>query len=218
MIPARAARVAVRTKPIRLTRSTSTPRARAAWGFPPAANTALPKGVRVRTTVAIPATARNQRAEAWKPPGSRPDSANIREDFPSYAMGKPPVTASSTPRQNIIEPRVTMKEGKRPRVTTQPFSAPMAAARARAATKARRWGHPARIIRAKAIEEAPSTDPTDRSNSPAIMSRVTPMATNPSSAAMVMIPARESRVRKYGAVTENPMKTARNPASAPTSG
>jgi hypothetical protein len=111
-----------------------------------------------------------------------------------------------------------MKEGKRPRVTTQPFSAPMAAAMARAATKARRWGHPARIIRAKAIEEAPSTDPTDRSNSPAIMSRVTPMATNPSSAAMVMIPARESRVRKYGAVTENPMKTARNPASAPTSG
>jgi hypothetical protein len=68
------------------------------------------------------------------------------------------------------------------------------------------------------MAEKPNTEPTERSNSPAIIKKVTPAATIPNSEAIVTIPENESIVRNLVAVKENPIKTITKPTKAPNSG
>ena len=73
---------------------------------------------------------------------------------------------------------VTMKEGRLVLTTTMPLARPIAAPRRRARAIIGQIGRPKKLVpRATTIEEAPTVEPIDRSNSPAIIRRPTGMAT-----------------------------------------
>ncbi|MEM2691534.1 MAG: hypothetical protein QXS01_05500 [Candidatus Bathyarchaeia archaeon] len=135
-----------------------------------------------------------------------------------YVTGKPPVTASRIPLQNIMVPKVVIKEGMPAFTVTTPFNKPINAEATKATKNPTKGGHPALEVRAKIMADVPSTDPTERSNSPHIMRKVMPAETIPSSATTVRMLARESAVRKRVAVSEKPMKTTTVPTIAPNSG
>ena len=78
----------------------------------------------------------------------------------------------SKPRMNCIMPNVTRKDGIPITVTKNPFMDPTINPEARPATTANGQGKPACIIRAQVSAERAAVEPTDRSNSPADMTKV----------------------------------------------
>ena len=91
--------------------------------------------------------------------------------------GKPPDTTTVIDRAMNIIPKVVMNEGMSNLIVIQPLINPIKAQRAKPNKIASQKGTPATTNTAIVIGISAKTDPTDRSNSPQIISRVTPTAT-----------------------------------------
>lgn len=124
------------------TRSTGTPRLRAACSFCPRAWTQFPKRVRVNRNVPNAPMAKNQSTDILKPSSSGPDMMSLKPDGIATVIGKPPVNAMTTPRQMSMVPSVTTNEWMRNLTTRAPLTAPRAAPTATATGAARTGGIP----------------------------------------------------------------------------
>ena len=89
-------------------------------------------------------------------------------------------SARVRPRRMKRNPRVTMKEGSPVLTTSWPLTQPMRSAQARAASIAAQTGTPKKSGGIAAIIPVkPIIEPSERSNSPAIIRRQAPVATMP---------------------------------------
>ena len=113
-----------------------------------------------------------------------------------------------------------MKDGRPVRTTRSPLTKPMPRLNRRATPIAGHSGQSACRVRSMMlIPAAPMMDPTDRSNSPAIMSSATATASIPSGAAALSTAAVPSAPRKAGpAATAKSSQTSTAPIAAPSSG
>ncbi len=113
-------------------------------------------------------------------------------------------------------------EGSRVRTTSQPLMAPRMSASANVSTTATRGVQPGTgvIMRARKMLVMPIMEPSDRSNSPAIMSSATGAPRMPTWAAIWSQPATPMGPRKpfLPARMAKMMKTRTAPMSAPISG
>ena len=116
-----------------VTRSTGTPRLRAACTFWPRAWTQFPNRVRESRKVPSAPMTRNQSIDMRKPPSSGPAIDGLERRRDATVIGKPPVSAIRTPRQISIVPSVTTKEWMRNLTTSAPLTAPRTAPTATAA-------------------------------------------------------------------------------------
>ena len=92
---------------------------------------------------------------------------------------------------------VTMKEGRSVRTTTSPLISPIRPPAASASATIGQIGRPKYWVPiATIIEAAPTVEPIERSNSPAIIRMPTGMATMPSSAARLSQPSEPLRETK----------------------
>ena len=142
MMPATAPRAEVSMKRMTVTRSTGTPRLRAACGFWPQACTQLPKRVRDRRKVARRPMPMNQSIDMRKPARIGPAITVLKSGGISTVIGKPPVSAIRMPRQISMVPSVTTKEWMRKRTTMMPLRKPSAAPTSTAAGVARSGDRP----------------------------------------------------------------------------
>ena len=110
--------------------------------------------------------------------------------------GKPPEITTVSERATNIMPSVVMKLGMAKRIVTKPLMKPIAAATASPAAKAGANGTPAASSTAIVIGVSANTEPTERSNSPQIISSVTPIATSPISGRRPSMPRRFCPPRK----------------------
>src|SRR6266511_1934626 len=182
MATRQAANAVVMNSPI-LSRLTGTPRLREASGTPPAPKIQLPTLVRSSTQVARAAIASHQMIETENEPMWPEKSGSTK---PILLVSSPPswvrpvscrVTPMVTPRKMKRLARVTMNDGNLVRVTTRSFRNPMTSERATAARMAAQSGQLyCRLSSAIAMPLAPTIEPIDRSNSPAIMSSDTATA------------------------------------------
>ena len=92
--------------------------------------------------------------------------------------GKPPEMTTVRDRATNSIPSVVMKDGIAKRSVMKPLTKPIAAAATRPSTTAGKKGAPATIDTAITIGAKANTEPTEMSNSPAIIRIVTPMATS----------------------------------------
>src|SRR5439155_5617604 len=180
-----AAEPAVVMNRITLTRLTGTPTYRAAWYEPPTAKIQLPNRVLVRTHVAT-ATARihHSRTTLNSPPPIVTEAVN------SFATGSLAVyvarpltivllvivlvTPIPAPRRIRSMPSVTMNDGSPVLIRIQPLKAPTASAKANVRMIAIVGGTPNwTMSRPRRRPAAPIIEPTERSNSPAIISNET---------------------------------------------
>ena len=132
-------------------------------------------------------------------------------------MVKPPEIASSTPLQNIIIPRVVMKEGMLVLKVIIPLIKPMPLVIPTMIKKTITGCKPAFANKAKVIAAMAKTEPTERSNSPEIIRKAIPILTIPSSAAIVKIPAKLGRVKNCLEREEKIAKIIIKPIMAPNS-
>ena len=95
---------------------------------------------------------------------------------------------SAVPRTTSSMPSVTRNEGILSLVTNQPLTKPMKAAASSVARKASSSGR-APVLNSVHIitAEKPNTEPTERSNSPAVISSVIGRAIRPSSTVKVSV-------------------------------
>ena len=150
-------------------------------------------------------------------------SPSIRSLMPRSWVEPPVAHFSPTrvmPRRMKRKARVTMKEGRPVFRTIWPFRAPKAAATIKVATIARIGGRPTTASATPKISPEKATmEPTERSNSPPIISSAAPIARMPSCDAgdmKVTTPASENIFPL--AAKEKKMMIRIRPASAPSSG
>ncbi len=98
---------------------------------------------------------------------------------PSCEIGVAPVSCSATPRAISIMPSVATKGGIRSRVMTRPLNAPQAAPARTPAHIAGTTGRPALTAIADTTPDSASTEPTDRSIPPVMMTMVSPIPSSP---------------------------------------
>ena len=110
-----------------VTRSTGTPRLRAACSFCPRAWTQFPNLVRSSRNVPSAPMRKNQSIDILKPASSGPAMMSLNSGGTGTVIGKPPVSAMSTPRQISIVPSVTTNEWIRNLTTIAPLMAPRTA-------------------------------------------------------------------------------------------
>src|SRR4030067_2445134 len=115
-------------------------------------------------------------------------------------------------------PRVTMKDGIRLTIRISPLRAPRAAGIVIARISAIPGDPPSTVLKAYKYPATATSAPTDRSNSPAIISRVTPIAIVPVRVAALIMPEIERRVRKFGTKAEHRTKTTISVRSGPRMG
>src|ERR1035438_4228947 len=97
----------------------------------------------------------------------------------SSESGKPPEITNASPRATFIMPSVGMNGcGRGSLVSRIPLMAPSAEPMASAATTLIRGGTPACISRATMTQQSPSTEPTDKSIPPVIMTVNCPRETS----------------------------------------
>src|SRR5262249_15223775 len=114
-----------------------------------------------------------------------------------------------------------MNDGSPVRITRMPFNAPKAAASANANRHAAHSGHPQYSAGMVSIMPAnPIIDPTDRSNSPPIISNPAPTASSPRNAATVLQLTMPSALNmpELPAVAANSTNTSTAPDNEPNSG
>ena len=88
----------------------------------------------------------------------------------------PPVTTKASERAIIMVPSVTMNDGMRPLVVTMPFSQPLAGPISSESSTPATTPYCSMTVAETAADSA-TTEPTEMSNSPAIMTMVMPAAT-----------------------------------------
>lgn len=112
-----------------------------------------------------------------------------------------------------------MKEGIPVRISNWPLTKPINAPAPRPMAIASNTGTPLTAQARKTRDATPMIEPTDRSNSPEIISSVMPMAAMPGTAWLVRIEEKALAVRKVlGTAMAKMAKTAANPTAAPASG
>ena len=125
------------------------------------------------------------------------------------------------PRSMNRLPSVTMNEGSPVLTTANPFKAPIEPHRTKAKMIDAQMGQPQNTAgMAMAIPAKPIIDPTERSNSPAIINRVTGAARMPSCAdtsRKLMMPLAENKPLPPATIAKK-TKTRIVPATAPSSG
>ena len=110
--------------------------------------------------------------------------------------GKPPEITTVIERATNSMPSVVMKEGMAKRSVTTPLTKPMPAAATRPNSTAGANEKPATSEIAMTIGAMAKTEPTEMSNSPAIIRIVTPIATRPISGRRPRTPRMFSYDRK----------------------
>ena len=114
---------------------------------------------------------------------------------------------------------VTMKDGSWVRTTVRPFRKPMNRQITTVAPIAGHTDQPTSVVSSMTdMPETPTTDPTERSNSPPIISSATPTARIPSGAAAFRYDAVPARLRNAGPAAtakSSQMRTAPTAAAAP---
>ena len=90
-----------------------------------------------------------------------------------------------------------MNEGIAKRVVTMPFAHPIPAASAKTITSASQRGNPPFTSLPKTTAASANTAPTERSNSPEIIKKVTPIATIPIDAASDVAPLISCRLKRW---------------------
>ncbi len=88
----------------------------------------------------------------------------------------PPVTTKASERAIIMVPSVTMNDGMRPLVVTMPFSHPLAGPISSESSTPATMPYCSMTVAETAADSA-TTEPTEMSNSPAIITMVMPAAT-----------------------------------------
>ena len=124
MTPVTAASAEVIMNRMMVTRSTGTPRLRAACGFWPRPASSCRTGCATAGMSRAAPITKNQSIDIRKPPSSVPAITSLNAGGISTVIGKPPVSAIRTPRQISIVPSVTTKEWMRKRTTISPLMAP----------------------------------------------------------------------------------------------
>jgi hypothetical protein len=115
---------------------------------------------------------------------------------------------------NIIIPSVVINDGILPFMVMTPFKTPTKSAIISTRSKLRKGFTPWFESKANKTEDIPKTEPTERSNSPDIMSIPTPTTTIPTSVEVVSTTARLDAVRnKLGAAIAKNMKTTIRPSA-----
>jgi len=109
---------------------------------------------------------------------------------------QPALRNNIIPLINIIVPNVVIKEGICPFVVIKPFIKPKDEAVAKTKKKQYMQGSPALASIANNIEEKAKIEPTERSNSPAIIRNPTPRAIIPNSADTFNMDATVSKLKK----------------------
>src|SRR4030067_1773060 len=115
-------------------------------------------------------------------------------------------------------PKVTMKDGIRLTIRISPLRPPSAAGIVIARISAIPADPPSTVLKAYKYPATATSAPTDRSNSPSIINRVTPIATEPVRVAALIMPEIERRVRKFGTKAEHRTKTTTSVSSGPRMG
>src|SRR3970040_1235950 len=115
-------------------------------------------------------------------------------------------------------PKVTMNDGIRVTIRISPLRAPSAAGTVIARMSAIPGDPPSTVLKAYKYPATATSAPTDRSNSPAIISRVTPIDIVPVRVAALIMPEIERRVRKFGTKAEHRTKTTTSVSSGPRIG
>ena len=129
------------------------------------------------------------------PGPTKPTNASVGMSGDSGG-GKPPeITTVSERAMNSI-PSVVMKLGMPKRIVTKPLTSPMAAHAAKPSATAATNGTPEPIETAMTMGISANVEPTERSNSPQIISTVTPMATSATSGRIPSTPRRFCAPRK----------------------
>src|SRR5918999_1038002 len=190
MVASSAAERAVHMNSVIFTRFTGTPTLRAAFASPPAPKIQFPNVVLCNTHVPSTASASHQMMVTEKGP-IVPANSGVSGLFatpspspicvrPVNRRAKPMVR----PRSAKSIPKVTMNEGSPVLITRYPLKNPTASATAKASSTAAASGQPySVVVIAMIMPAAPTIEPTERSNSPAIISIATGTATMPSCAA-----------------------------------
>jgi hypothetical protein len=111
-----------------------------------------------------------------------------------------------------------MNDGMPDRITISPFTAPSSILTSRASSRAKNGGTPSFIERAKTNPTTAKVDPTERSNSPAIINMATPTTIIPRILEKERILERATGVRKLSAVMEKKNKIAPKLTSVTASG
>ena len=137
----------------------------------------------------------------WPTPGtsSMPPRPNWRNASDSAPVGAPPVHRRTAPYSTSIIPSVVMNDGTLRRVVTRPFTSPTARPNTSISisTPSVRDCSPS-ISLAAITTWAPTSEPTDRSNSPETMTKYWPAARITSGAAFLMNAISELGSAKLG--------------------
>ena len=176
------------------TRSGMIPSARAARVLPPTANIQLPNRDLSSMIQNTTTSAAYQIMETRMIPRSPTRTWRYGIAESTHGKGQPLEIRSTIPLQIIIEPSVVMNEGMLSFVVTIPFRAPMPMQARSGRMKAIRGFHPELSISPFRTGANAKTDPTERSNSPEIIRRVTPIVRIPSSGSIWRITLRLSRL------------------------
>ena len=133
--------------------------------------------------------------------------------------GKPSVTNSAVPRTTSSMPSVTRNEGILRRVTNSPLMSPISAATTRLITNAT----PSEVRPALnsvhiTTGAKPNSEPTERSNSPAVISSVIASAMSPSSTVKVSVLLMLRIDRKSGLIAVKTTSSTMSSTNGPNSG
>src|ERR1700751_255354 len=196
IVPPKPASMAHMTKQVIFTRLTGTPIAAAASKKPPVARIQLPKFEPPSIAAAITDMMANQINEARIiPPGptncAKPPVGRSLESN----RGNPPVRTTANERTMKSIPNVVMKLGILNVKVMKPLAKPTAAAMTSPSSMAGIKGTPAFVISAMHTGMRANIEPTDKSNSPKIITRLTPIRTRPTAGSKPNIPRRFSAER-----------------------
>src|ERR1700731_4422304 len=189
IVPANPASIEQITKQIILTRQTGTPNAAAASIKPPVAWIQLPKFEPLSMTQAMSAITANQMKDALRTPAGPTNWVNtpMGNSLDSRG-GKPPVKTTVSERTMKSIPNVVIKLGMLNVNVRKPFTKPTTAAIPNPSNIASMNGTPELVIKAMHTGIKANVEPTDKSNSPQIISMATPMVTRPASGSRPSIP------------------------------
>ena len=142
--------------------------------------------------------------------------ASARNPSLKPEMGRPSASMSAAPRATLIIPRVAMKGGSRPTVISRPLIRPHASPIASAIAIPTGAGRPLSSASARPIPAKASTDPTDRSMPPEMITNVIPMATMAFRAVCSSTLSRFETVRKCGVAAHRIAHSVSRPANVPS--
>ena len=129
------------------------------------------------------------------------------------------MTKSAVPRTTSSMPRVTRNEGIFSRVTNSPLNSPISAATTRLIKNATPSDATPALNSVHMTTGAnPNSDPTDRSNSPAVISSVIASAMSPSSTVKVRVLLILRTDRKSGLIALNTASSITSSTNGPNSG